>query len=250
MSATSIRSGSPLVSTRVTGCPAFPPGGKRSLISRNSSSCSGIDVAHQDGTDRAVVLDQVDERVVGDPGHEQVGDALEGLLEVERCRQQRARVAEQAHVLARPHPVGQVVDRVDGELHAAVGAEDRLGAHERPALLAGGAQPVADRSLLGAPEQRLAPGELLEGERPSLLVEDLEAGADVVPRRGEELLGRAEAAQPRRGVVRVYGGAGRVLGDDPVGDGIQDREQLGGGIADVVLQQAPDGRVALLVWSH
>ena len=80
---------------------------------------------------------------------------------------------------------------------------DRLGAEDRPALLAGRAQPVAERALGGTALQRLAARQLLERQRPALLVEDLESLAHRFERGGEELRRRLEADEPRRGVVRV-----------------------------------------------
>ena len=148
-------------------------------------------------------------------------------------------VAEQADVLARPHPVGEVVDRVDGELHRAVRGEDRLGAHDRPPLLAGRAQAVAERPLRRPARAARAAREARRRRAAAVARRGSRSGRGR-PRSARRGTPRPrEADEPRRCVVRVDDRAGRVLGGDPVGDGVQDREQLCGRAADIVLDQPP-----------
>jgi hypothetical protein len=119
----------------------------------------------------------------------------------------------------------EVGDRVDDFAPCVL---DRDGSDPREALTAVGAAAEAHQRRLGLlARERAAARQFLRTHHRSVGVEQLEAAERLVRTRGHELLGRREARQARRFVVRVQALAGCGMYDDPVAEMRQDRsEQL------------------------
>jgi hypothetical protein len=203
----------------------------------------GVDVVQHRLPQRLALLDQVDDAVVGHRRDDHVAEPCQGELEVERRREQGARLAEEANTLVRAPSLGDVVEAVDRELDLAVLVEDRCRAYDRPALLTRRPDPVADGPLRRATvAERHAAGKLIERKRTPLLVEKLEPCQHLRDGRGQELRSGGEAYELRRSVVRVHEPAVDILRGDPVGDGAEDGLQLGSRLRKLLLRPLPLGR--------
>ena len=188
----------------------------------------GIPVRDHDLTQAAaLLLDHVDDAVVGEPRDEQRGELRERRRVVEPGGEERARLGEEADLLLGVPLLGDVVEDGDHEPDLAGVVQGRRRADDRPALFAGRQDPVADDGFLGLPLlQRPAARELLDRERAPVLADELEALDQLGAAQAQHLLRRREPAQLRSGVVGVdEPPVGRLRGD-PVRDVAQDRGQL------------------------
>ncbi len=183
-----------------------------------------------DLTQRAVLVDHVDDAVVGEARHQQVGEGVEGRVDVDRGGEDGAGLVHQPRPFLR-RPLGRdVVDDVDHELDTARLGLDRRRADERPALLAVGQQPVAHDPLLLLPGgERTPPGERVRVERRAVLGDHREALHQLRGGQRDHLLARLEPQQACRGVVGVGERPVRALRRDPVGDVAEDDVELNRG---------------------
>ena len=185
---------------------------------------------------RPVGCEPVDEAVVRDRRHDEPRDLRQRLVDVERRRQRATGVGEHPQPLLGAALLREVVEDVDRHPHIAAVIEHGRGADDRPAPLAAVPEAVLQLPLrLAALHERDPARQLCERQRIAVLVEDLEPSDDLLAGRGEELRERVEAAERRRGLVRVDDPAVRGLRGDAVGDTAKDRLELRTGLADAIL---------------
>ncbi len=187
---------------------------------------SGVAVGDHDLAQRAVGLERVDDAVVRNARDEQVREVGERGLEVERRRQQRARLGEEAQASLGVALHRDVVEDVDHEAELAGLAEDGRRADDRPAHVAAEDAVAEDAVLRFAFGEHPPARQLLDRQRRAVLADDLEPLHQLGVAQAQHLLRRGEPAQPRCGVVRVEKGAVRPLGGDSVLDATQDRGKL------------------------
>ena len=201
-----------------------------------------------------VLVERIDDAVVGDPRDEQPRQIGQGRLVVQRRGEQRARLGEKVEPSFGVALLGDVSEDVDHELDAAVGRQDRRRTDDRPALVTARKQAVAEHGLLGRAADESAPvGQFVGLKRPAVFAENLEAFDELRSGEGEHLLSRLETAQPSSGVIRVHHPAVRALRRDPVPDVAEDRGELDRGGDDLARAHAVDrGLLAVcrVLWSH
>ena len=211
-----------------------PDGAEQLLLLR-------IHVAEHRLAQRRALLDEIDDAVVGERGDDHVAEPRQRLLEVEGRGEDVARLGEEAHALARPQLVRDVVEGVDRHLDGAVLVAHRRRSHHRPALLARRPDAITDGPLRGRPRADRDPSrQLVERQRRPLLVQQLEPRQQLLERSLEQLLRGCEADQLRGCVVRVHEPPRRVLGGDPVRQAAEHGLELGAG-----LDELPLGPLAL-----
>ena len=205
------------------------PAGSCARSSRSSCARSGIAVRDHDLPQAALVVDHVDDAVVGEARHEQSRERIEGCVDVDRRSEDGARLVDELRPLARLPIGGDVVDDVDHVLDGAVAGDDRRRADERPALLAVRQEPVADEALLGLAgddratvregrRRRAAPGRRRSSRKRCIKLR---------PGEPEQLVARRQPEQARGGVVRIGERAVHALRRDPLGDVVEDDVELG-----------------------
>ena len=111
------------------------------------------------------VLVQVHGHVPGEDRHRDVGEGANRVLVDERLVEQLAALCQKAHALLGGSRRGHVVDHADSHHDLPLRIPHRVRAHDRPALVAGGADAVADETLGGTPAESTAPRELFGRER-------------------------------------------------------------------------------------
>ena len=148
-----------------------------------------VGVGDGDALEPAVAED-VDHAPVGEVGHREPRHPAQRLLVVERAGEHAPGLGQQPLGLLGLLEVGDVLDDVDRAGHAC----RRRSASAAPSRATSAISPVArhavaDGQRLGLlARERAPPRELVERERPAVLVEHLEAAGELVP-------GRRRAAQ-------------------------------------------------------
>ena len=149
------------------------------------------------------LVERVDDAVVRDARHEQLGEIGERGLVVERGREQGARLAEEVHPLLLVPLVRDVAEDVDDELNLSVRRQERRRAHDRPALVPSRGA-AGSRALLPAPSRSARArrfGSSSIGDRPAILADDLEPRQQLragEPRASPRPSRARRAARPRR----------------------------------------------------
>ena len=176
---------------------------------------------------RVLLIDRVDDAVVGDPGDEQVSEVRKRRLVVERRGEKRARLGQEADPSLGTPRLGDVVEDGDHEVHLARLVQQGCRANHRPAFVATRKDAIAEDGFLRRALREGEPvRELVDRHRCPVLTDDFEPLQQLRAREAEQLLARLQAAQACGGVVRVDEATVRGLGGDPVADDAQDRRQL------------------------
>ena len=175
-----------------------------------SNSGASADLAGAGGSEgnlrqRVAVAAHRDAAPVGQPRHHQLCEALQRVLVVQGRGQLLPGLRQQALGELGALDLGEVLDHAHDQRQRAVGVEHGSCLIQQPALLAGGADHVANEQRLGyLPASRARGRKVRELDDPPRLVEHV-VESHQLPRCGvRHLAGRAEVQQPRRRRVREH----------------------------------------------